>query len=174
MSGSGCARRGDQETDPAPVGGSYPVERWPVLPALALAKRILVDHPGARLTLAALDYADPLHQRSDDVVAVGADGLRGCGGLQQPLGDARKPGTVLAAIQAEQVYPGGGRQQAPDAGMVQEYRFLDQRHNGAGIGDAGTGFLRPADQLILELAGQSLGFAPGELERGPRLQGQIT
>ena len=42
------ARRGDQEPDPAPVGGGHPVERRPVLPAVALPERLLVDHPGAR------------------------------------------------------------------------------------------------------------------------------
>jgi hypothetical protein len=33
-------------------------------------------------------------------------------------------------------------------------------------GDSGTRLLGPANQLVLELARQSLGFAPGELERG--------
>jgi len=39
--GRGRARRSDQEPDPAPVGGGHPVERWPILPALTLAARLL-------------------------------------------------------------------------------------------------------------------------------------
>ena len=50
--------------------------------------------------------------------------------------------------------------------MVQEDGLLHERHDGAGIGDGGAGLLRPADQLILQLAGQPLRLAPGELERG--------
>ena len=142
------------------------MERRPVLPAVAFPERILVDHPGAGLTLAALDDSDPLHQRGDDLVAVRADRLLGRGRLQQPLGDAGQAGAALAAVQAEQVYPGGGRQQAPDAGVVQEDGLLDERHDRAGIGDGGAGLLRPADQLILQLARQPLRLAPGELERG--------
>ena len=159
-------RRSDQEADPAPVGGGHPVERRPVLPAVTFPERILVDHPGAGLTLPALDDSDPRHQRGDDLVAVRADGLLGRGRLQQPLRDAGQAGAALAAVQAEQVYPGGGRQQAPDAGVVQEDGLLDERHYRASIGDGGAGLLRPADQLILQLAGQPLRLAPGELERG--------
>ena len=48
-------------------------------------------------------------------------------------------------------------------------RKTDSCTNGttvADVGDAGAGLLRPADQLVLELAGQPLRLAPGELERG--------
>jgi hypothetical protein len=50
--------------------------------------------------------------------------------------------------------------------VVQEDGLLDERNDRAGIRDGGAGLLRPADQLILQLAGQPLRFAPGELERG--------
>ena len=70
--GRGRTWRGDQEPDPAPVGGGHPVERRPVLPAVTLAERLLVDHPRARLPLAPLDDPDPLHQRGDDLIAVRA------------------------------------------------------------------------------------------------------
>ena len=59
---------------------------------------------------------------------------------------------MLTAIQAEQVHPRGGRQQAPDSGMVQEYGLLDERHHSAGIRYDRAGLLRPAEQLVLELA----------------------
>ena len=86
------ARRRDQEPDPAPVGRGHPVERRPVLPAVALAERLLVDHPRARLALAALHDPDPLHQRGDDLLPVDADRLLRRGRLEQPLGDPGQPG----------------------------------------------------------------------------------
>ena len=142
------------------------MERRPVLPALALAERLLVDHPGTGLALAALDDPDPGHQRGDDLVPVGADDLVRGRGLQQAVGDAGQAGLVLAAVQAEQVHAGGGRQQAPESGMVQEHGLLHERHHGARVRDAGAGLLRPAEQLVLELARQPLRLAAGELERG--------
>ena len=133
--GRGRARRGDQEPDPAPVGGGHPVERRPVLPAVTLAERLLVDHPRARLPLAPLDDPDPLHQRGDDLIAVGADGLLRRGRLQQPPGDPGQPGIALGAVQAEQVHPGRLRQQAAQARVVQEDGLLHERHDRARIGD---------------------------------------
>ena len=158
--------RGDEEPDPGPVGGRDAVKGRPVLPAVAFPERFLVDDPGPGLALAPLHDPDPGHQGSDDLVPVGADGLVRGGGLQQPLGDPGQPGFALAAIQAEQVDPGGRRQQAAQSRVMQEHRLLHERHDGPGIRDGGAGLLRPADELVPELAGQPLRLAPGQLERG--------
>jgi hypothetical protein len=88
------------------------------------------------------------------------------GRLEQPPGDPGKPGIVLGAVQAEEVHPGGRRQQAAQARVMQEDGFLHERHDGTGLGDVGARLLRPADQLVLQLAGQPLRLAPRELERG--------
>ena len=128
------------------------MERWPVLPAITLAEGILIDHPRTGLALAALDDSDPRHQRSDDVVPIGANRLVRRGRFQHPLGDTRQACVMLTAIQAEQVHPRGGRQQAADSGVVQEHGLLDERHHSPGIRYDRAGLLSPADQLILELA----------------------
>ena len=158
--------RGDEEPDPGPVGGRHAVKGRPVLPAVAFPERLLVDDPGTGLALAPLHDPDPGHQGSDDLVPVSADRLVRGGRLQQPFGDPGQPGFALAAVQAEQVDPGGRRQQAPESRVVQEHRLLHERHDVPGIGDGGAGLLRPADELVPELARQPLRLAPGELERG--------
>ena len=157
--------RGDEEPDPGPVGGRDAVEGRPVLPAVALPERLLVDDPGTGLALAPLHDPDPGHQGGDDLVPVSADGLVRGGRLQQPLGDPGQPGFALAAVQAEQVDPGGGRQQAPQSRVVQEHRLLDERHDVPGIRDRVAGLLRPVDELVPELARQPLRLAAGQLER---------
>jgi len=86
----------------------------------------------------------------DDLVPAAADRLLRRGSLQQPFGDTRQSGVVLAPVQAEQVYLRGRRKEAAEAGVMQEHRLLDERHDGTSIGDAGAGLLRPPDQLILE------------------------
>ena len=90
----------------------------------------------------------------------------GVAGLEQPLGDPGQAGIALGAVQAEQVDPGRRRQQAAQPRMVQEHGLLHERHDGTRVGDLGAGLLRPADQLVLQLARQPLRLAPGELERG--------
>jgi hypothetical protein len=72
---------------------------------------------------------------------------------------------MLAAVQAEQVGPRRLRQQAPEAGMVQVHRLLHERDHVADVGDAVAGLLRPADQLIAELARHPLRLAPRQFER---------
>ena len=155
----------DEEPDPGPVGGRDAVEGRPVLPAVALPERFLVDDPRAGLALAALHDPDPGHQGSDDLVPVSADRLVRGRSLQQPFGDPGQPGLALAAIQAEQVDPGGRRQQAPESRVVQEHRLLHERHDATRVGDRGAGLLRPVDELLPELARQPLRLAPGQFER---------
>ena len=164
--GRGRARRGDQEPDPAPVGGGHPVEGRPVLPAVTLAERLLVDHPRARFPLAPLDDPDPLHQRGDDLIAVSGHGLLRRGRLEQPPGDPGQPGIALGAIQAEQVHPGRLRQQAAQARVMQEDGLLHERHDRTRVGDRRARLLGKADQLVPQLAGQPLGLAPRQLQRG--------
>ena len=158
---AGRTGRGDQEPDPRPSRRGYPVKRRPVLPALALTQRILIDDPGPRLALPPLDDPDPGHQLGYDFGAPGRDALVRRRSLEQAAGDPGQAGLALPVVQAEQIDARGGRQQALKVRMMQEYRFLHVGYGVAGIRDPGAGFLRPDDQLVLQLAGKALGLAPG-------------
>ncbi len=163
--GRGRPGRRHEEPDSRPVRGRHAVERRPVLPAVALAERVLVDHPRAGLALAPLHDADPLHERGDDVALVRADRLVRGRGLKNAIGDARQAGRVLGAVEGEQVQAGRRRQLAPEPGVVQEHGLLHERHHVPRVRDRGVRLLRPVEQFVPELARQALRLAAGQLER---------
>ena len=69
------------------------------------------------------------------------------------------------SVEAEQVDAGRRRELAPQVRVVQEDRLLDVRDGGAQVGDVGAVLVRPVGQAVLELGGEPLGLAAGELER---------
>src|SRR5665647_2470261 len=107
--GFGSTWGGDHESNSGTLGRGELVERGPVLPALTLGQRLLVDDPRSRLTLASLDHADALQQGRNDLVLIGADGLVLPSRLKKPLGNAWKTCDLRCAIEPEQIDPGPWR-----------------------------------------------------------------
>jgi hypothetical protein len=160
---AGGSRGRDEEADAVSVRGGDPVEGGPVLPALALAERLLVDDPGADLPLAALHHSDLGQQRGDDLVAVGPDDVLRRGRLEQPVRDAGQAGARLVPVDAVQVDLRRGRQQAPQTGVVEEHGLLDERHDVPRVGHLLVVLPRPPQQLVLQLARQALCLAGASL-----------
>jgi len=75
----------DQESDPAPLALADPVVGPPVLPTVALGDGFLLDDPGARLSLAALDQPDALHQLRQELLV---DALARVRRFEEPLRQA--------------------------------------------------------------------------------------
>jgi hypothetical protein len=69
------------------------------------------------------------------------------------------------AIQAVEVDRAGRGESATQVGMVQEDRFLHERDDVSLVGNLDVLLLRPQTQLVLQLAPETLRFAPGQLER---------
>ena len=157
-------RRGNLEADPAPVGLADPVEPLPVLPALTLGNRLVLDDPGAGLALASLHQADPLHQLDQDGLV---DLLPRVGGFEQQVGESREVGLRGVTVKAVEADRAGRGELGPEILVVQEDRLLHERDNAADVRGVVHSLLAdPGAELVLELAGKVLGLTARQLEWG--------
>src|SRR6516165_11933575 len=111
------------EPDTSVAFGVDMVKRRPVLPSVAVGKRLFVDDPGANFALPARSQADRLHQTGDQQAVVLGDGFV-FGGGEQAFGNAGQAGDLLVAVEAVEVNERTLRQVTDKLGMMEEHQLL--------------------------------------------------
>ena len=152
------ALAGEVEADAGVAFGVDVVECRPVLPAVAVGQRLLVDDPRADLALPAGCQSDGLHEAGDELAVALGDRIMTRRG-QQSLRDAGQPRATLEAVETVEVDLRTLGEFALELRVVQEHQFLHVRDSLDGLVSAAL------TDRVLQQRGEVLRLAAGEQQR---------